>query len=261
VKSPRTVLITGASSGLGAALALEYSGPGQLLFLSGRSSERLLGTAQACRALGAEVVTTIVDVGDREATQEWILSSNTARPLDLVIANAGISAGTGGLTEAVGEPEEQVRAIFRTNVDGVLNTVLPALDLMRPRGAGQIAIMSSLAGFRGLPSAPAYCASKAAVKSFGEGLRGAVARAGIEVSVVCPGYVRTPMTDANDFPVPFMIEADATARIIRRGLSHNQSRIAFPWPMVFAVWLLGALPPALTDGVLARLPSKGTGPG
>jgi NAD(P)-dependent dehydrogenase (short-subunit alcohol dehydrogenase family) len=175
-----------------------------------------------------------------------------ATPLDLVIANAGVSAGTGGGTET----GAQVRRILDINVDGVVNTVMPAIELMRPRARGQIAIMSSLAAFRGFPGAPAYCASKAAVRVWGEALRGELHEAGIGVSVICPGYVRSRMTAVNDFPMPLLMEAEKAARIIRRGLARNQARIAFPRRLYAAIWLISALAPGLTDPLLRGLPKK-----
>src|SRR5690606_14084178 len=122
---------------------------------------------------------------DRAALAAWLAEVDREHPLDLVIANAGISAGTG----TFGEDERQARGILAVNLDGVVNTVLAAAALMRPRRRGQIAIMSSLAGFRGFPGAPAYCASKAAVRVWGEALRGMLGRDGILVTVICPGYV------------------------------------------------------------------------
>ncbi|MFQ5766286.1 MAG: SDR family NAD(P)-dependent oxidoreductase, partial [Rhodospirillales bacterium] len=173
-------------------------------------------------------------------------------PLDLVIANAGIAAGTGGK----GESEEQAREIFAVNMAGVLNTVWPAMDGMRGRKRGQIAIISSIAAFRGFPGVPAYSASKAAVKIYGEALRGWLAADGIRVSVVTPGFVRTRMTAKNPYPMPLLMDADKAARIIRRGLQRDKARIGFPWPMVALVWLLGALPPGLTDPLMKRVPEK-----
>lgn len=256
--SPRSILITGASSGLGAALAEDYAGPGMALALGGRDRARLDQTAERCRAKGATVAARAIDVTDAAAMADWIAQVDAANPLDLVIANAGISAGTGGGPGVEGgEPPDQAARIFSTNVDGVRHTALPAIAAMQTRGRGQIAIMSSLAGFRGLPGAPAYSASKAAVRVWGEALRGQLARSGIAVSVICPGYIRTPMTDANRFPMPFLMDAERAARIIRRGLARNRARIAFPWPLYAAVWLLQALPPGWTDGLLARLPAKG----
>lgn len=255
---PTIILITGASSGIGAALALEYAAPGITLHLGARNSERLEAIAIAVRAAGATVRPMAVDVTDAEAVRRWVVAADESTPLDLVIANAGISAGTAGLAGA--EPTEQVRAVFATNVDGVLNTILPILPRMTSRGSGQLALVASLAGYRGMPSAPSYCASKAAVKVFGEALRGSIHASGVRVSVVCPGYVRTPMTDVNDFPMPFLMDADKAARVIRLGLARDKARIAFPWPLAAAVWLLQALPPAWIDPVLRRLPGKAARP-
>lgn len=249
---PQTILITGASSGLGAALALDYAASDKTLFLSGRDGARLEAVAEKAREKGAKVQAQKIDVTDRKAMKEWIEACDADAPLDLVIANAGISAGTGGGEET----EAQAAAIFATNVGGVLNTIFPVLPLMKMRRRGQIAIMASLAGFRGLPGAPAYCASKAAARVYGESLRSEMAAYGVAVNVICPGFVKTPMTDVNGFKMPFLMEAEKAARIIRRGLSQNKARIAFPWPMVALVWLFAALPAGLTDRFLARLPKK-----
>jgi short-subunit dehydrogenase len=116
--------------------------------------------------------------------------------------------------------------------------------------------MSSLAAFRGFPGAPAYCASKAAVRIWGEALRGHLAGDGIAVSVICPGYVKTPLTDVNKFPMPMLMDSARAARIVRRGLARNRARIAFPWPMYALVRLVAALPPGLIDPLLRRLPEK-----
>ena len=250
--TPGAVLITGASSGIGEALAHDYAGPGRFLALCGRDGERLRSVARACRKFGSEVNAETVDVAERDATARWIESVDADHPLDLVIANAGVSAGTGGR----GESESQARDIFAVNLAGVLNTVWPAITAMRGRGRGQIAIVSSIAGFRGMPGTPAYSASKAAVKSYGEALRGWLAADGIKGSAVCPGFVRTRMTDKNPFPMPFIIDAGKAAGIIRRGLERNKARIIFPWPLHLAALLLGVLPPAWTDPILIRVRTK-----
>jgi short-subunit dehydrogenase len=169
-----------------------------------------------------------------------------------VIANAGIS---GGGLEARADAE-QTRRMLAVNVEGMLNTVEPALAPMLARRRGQIALMSSLAGFRGMPSAPAYCASKAAVRVYGEALRARLRGSGVSVSVVCPGFVRTPLTAGNPFPMPLLMEPERAAARIRTGLERKRPQIAFPWPMHLAVRLLAALPPKLADRWLARLPAK-----
>lgn len=249
---PLHILITGASSGLGAALAEAYAAPRVRLSLAGRNADRLSAVAAACSALGAETVTSVFDVTDADAARDWVQGAAAIAPLDLVVANAGISAGTG----SGGETATQARQIFAINVDGVANTVLPAIGQMQIQGHGQIAIMSSIAGFVGFPGAPAYCASKAAVRVWGESLRGDLAGSGIQVSVVCPGFIRTPMTDRNPFPMPFLTDPEKAAGIIISRLARNRARIVFPWPLYAAVRILGALPAGLRDRLLRAAPRK-----
>lgn len=248
----QSILITGASSGLGAALAVAYAKTGVHLHLGARRADLLEAVAEKCREAGAEVTMRTIDVTAAAEMAEWIAQCHRRSALDLVIANAGISGGTSGGHES----DAQVRAIFAVNLDGVLNTVLPALPLMIAQGKGQVGIMASLAGHRGFPGAPAYCGSKAAVKVWGEGLRGEMAAEGIGVSVIMPGFVTTPMTEVNDFPMPFLMPPERAAEIIRRGLGRNQARISFPWPTAFIAWLIGALPPAFTDLWLNWAPKK-----
>ena len=252
IASPRSILITGASSGLGAALARHYAAAGAHLVLVGRHEGRLAAVAEDCRRLGGSAEIRTADVVEAGAMAALIAAADLARPLDLVIANAGVSAGTLGGPEST----EQVRRIFAINIDGVVNTVQPSIEAMRRRGRGQVALVSSLAAFRGFPGAPTYCASKAAIKVWGEALRGSLHAEGISVSVVCPGYVETAMTAKNDFWMPLMIPAEKAARIIARGLARNRPRIAFPWPLYAAVTLIGMLPPALIDPLMRRLPAK-----
>ncbi len=250
---PCSILITGASSGIGAALAHLYASEGKILFLSGRNDERLTAVARSCEAQGAEAYTSILDVTHRKAMSNWINYAHGRAALDLIVANAGISGGTAGGVET----ESQSRQIFAVNIDGVLNTVLPGLEVMGSRGVGQIAIISSLAGFLPMPGAPAYSTSKAAVRHFGEALRSSAARRGVGISVICPGFVHTRMTAVNTFSMPFIMTAERAAAIILRGIERDQARIAFPFPMYMAVYALGQLlPPAVLRFVLARLPEK-----
>lgn len=252
MRNPRTILITGASSGIGEALALAYARPGTVLALLGRDPARLSDVAQRCERLGAAIETAAISVTDAPAMADWIAGLDRRTPLDLVIANAGISGGT-----ARGhENADQVRAIYATNVGGVINTVMPVIGAMTARRRGQIAIMSSLASFRGFPSAPAYCASKAAVRVWGEALRAELAPDGVDVCVVCPGFVVSRITSANEFRMPLLMPADRAARIIVGGLARGRARIAFPWRMYAAVRLLAMLPSALIDPLLRSAPRK-----
>ena len=252
--APFHVLITGASSGIGEALAHIYAAPGAVLSLSGRDAPRLNAVAQTCRDKGATVDACVMDVTDQAAMERWILARDDAAPLDLVIANAGISGGTSGIEG--GTAASRGRHIFDVNLGGVLNTVLPAIPRMRARRRGQIALMSSLASFRGIGGAPAYSASKAAVRVWGEGVRPMLAQDGIGLSVICPGFVVSRMTAVNRFPMPFLMDTSRAARIVQAGLAANRGRIAFPWPMMFVMWLIAALPDRIAEALTGRLPAK-----
>ena len=248
----KSIFITGASSGLGKALAEVYASPKTRLYLCGRNRERLEKTAAVATAKGAEVHTFLFDVSDEKAAQKAVLEAESIAHIELIIANAGISGGVLGGQE----DSSQTRKIFETNINGVLNVVLPALEKMRERKTGQIAIVSSIAGYRGLPSAPAYSASKACVKAWGEALRGLLYGEHIKVNVICPGFIKTPLTDANHFSMPFLMDADKAARKIQKGIDRNKALTTFPWPMAFGAWVMTALPSCLIHPILRRLPKK-----
>lgn len=252
---PRHIVITGASSGIGKALALACAKPEACLYLSGTNETRLQEIAGTCRNRGAAVQERILDVTDRTAMQTWIMEIDRNNPIDLIIANAGISGGIDGSVMEHEDPA-QIRRIFDVNLQGVINTIDPALPAMIKRGRGQIAVMSSLAGFRGWPGAPSYCASKAAVKVYGEGLRGALKNSGVKINVICPGFVRTPMTDKNKYPMPFLISSEKAAQIIIKGLKSNKGRISFPWQTAFFAWLFGCLPDRISGNLLKNTPGK-----
>lgn len=254
MKNPRHIAITGASSGLGQALAHLYAAPQIHLSLHGRNAQRLAEVGAQCQRQGATLSCTPGDVTNQSEMSAWIETIDQQTPLDLLIANAGISGGTGRASRL--EKTEQSRQILRTNLEGVLNTIEPAIPLMQKRRHGQIALMASLAGFRGMAGAASYCASKAAVRLYGESLRLALAQDGLEVNVICPGFIKTPMTDVNPFPMPFIMDAARAAHIIQKGLTQNQARISFPRPLSALLWVLTALPPGITDGFLGKLPSK-----
>src|SRR5690242_3989261 len=237
-----SVLLTGASSGIGRALALACAAPGVVLHLGGRDAGRLAATAEACAAAGATALPRVVDVRDRDGMAAWI---GGAGRLDLGRGHGGLSCRPRGSTE----PADQARAIFETNVTGALNTALPALDAMAgqdpgPGGLrGRIAVIASLAAFIAVPGAPAYCASKAAVQRWAEALDATERRRGIRLHAVCPGYIRTPMTDANAFPMPLLMEPAEAARRTLAGIAAGRLRIAYPFPTYLAARLGGALPP------------------
>jgi len=238
----KNILITGASSGIGAALAEAYAAPTVTLALIGRDEVRLDRVAQRCRALGAEAITAHIDVTNPDTLAAWITKYDRTHPLDIVIANAGVTSTIA--QEGAAESWEDIRRVFDTNLNGVLATVYPAMEAMRVRRHGQIAMMSSLGAYVGMPISPAYNASKAAIKVYGEGLRGWLAPQGVGVTVICPGFVQSRMSDAYPGPRPFLVPADRAATIIKRGLARNRARIAFPFPLTSVMWFLALLPPS-----------------
>ncbi|WP_426956548.1 SDR family NAD(P)-dependent oxidoreductase [Muricoccus radiodurans] len=247
--------ITGASSGIGAALARTLAGPGQVLHLAGRDAARLAGTAAACREAGAEVAETAFDVRDAAAAEAWVRG---AGPLDLLIANAGTSAGTGDGTES----PSQVRAIFEVNLTGALNVMLPALEAIRaqPPDAdsvrGRIAAITSIAAFLVSPGAPAYCASKAALQRWVEATDPVARRDGVRLHAVCPGFVRTPMTAPNRFPMPLLMEPEEAARRTLAGIAAGRTRIVFPRAIYVAARALGMVPARWLSGLPAKRSSS-----
>lgn len=239
----KNVVITGASSGIGAELALRYAREGAVLGLIGRDQSRLEGVAERCRAGGSEVRTALIDVRDRAALAAWLTEFDRTSPVDVVIANAGVQTGT--TPDGKLEDNEAAFALMQTNVLGMLNTVHPLIPGMLERKRGQIVLMSSIGALYPLPDSGAYCASKAAVLTYGLALRGHLYDAGVRVTVICPGYVTSPMTARTSAWKPLQVSAEAAADHIFRKLQRDRAVITFPWLLAFAARAGALLPDAL----------------
>lgn len=247
------VFITGASSGIGRALAQHYARQGAVLGLVGRDAQRLQSVVDTLPHPHAAHCY-VADVRDTAALR------NAARAFidhfgcpDIVIASAGISAGVH--TEDA-DDLARFEAIMDTNWLAMIATFQPFIAPMRQRGSGVLAGIASLAGVRGLPGHGAYSASKAAVISTLESLRVELRRDGIGVVTIAPGYIRTPMTDGNPFPMPFLMDVDAFARKAARAIARRRRFAVYPWPMRIVSALLHVLPRWLYDAAFARAPRK-----
>ena len=245
------VVITGASSGIGLALARHYLERGASVAVCARRGE-LLQTLAA--EFPDKVFCYALDVRDaaaiRVAAADFVARAGVP---DIVIANAGVSRGT--LTEYA-EDIEAFQQVMDVNVLGMAKTFQPFIAPMRAAQRGKLVGIASVAGFRGLPGSEAYSASKAAAISYLESLRVELRDSGIKVVTICPGYIRTPMTDVNNFPMPFLLDADDAARRIARVIGRGTTFAVIPWQMTVAGWLLRRLPNWLYDRLFNKTPRK-----
>jgi len=256
-RAPAVVFLTGASSGIGEALARHYGGAGATLGLFARRADALEALA---RSLGPAIVNVYAgDVRDAPALQAAAADfmGRHGTP-DVVIANAGVSRGT--LTE-LAEDLPAFRAVMDTNVLGIVHTFQPFVEPMRKRGGGTLCGIASVAGFRGIPGSGAYSASKAAAIAYLESLRVELASSGIAVVTVCPGYVATSMTARNPYRMPFLMRPDAAARRIAGAIASRRRFYVLPWPMAWVGRALRIMPRALFDRAFARAPRKPRQPG
>jgi short-subunit dehydrogenase len=248
---PQSILISGATGAIGGALAEAYAAPGITLILQGRDRQKLDALAQRCEAEGAQVEPCRLDVREIDALRTWAASVDERLRPDLLIPAAGVNINLGG--DGAGESWQAMDALLDINVRASMALVEVLLPGMRQRGRGQIALMSSLAAYFGLPITPSYCASKAAIKAYGESLRGWLAPEGIQVSVIMPGYVDSLMCREMPGPKPFQLSPQQAAAVIKRGLARNRPRISFPFPLNLGTWLLSVSHPSVAQWILARL--------
>jgi NAD(P)-dependent dehydrogenase (short-subunit alcohol dehydrogenase family) len=252
--APPRVFITGASSGIGAALAREYAARGAVLGLLARRREQLdqlIATLPHPERHRAYVLDVTDHAALAQAAQDFIAAHGGA---DVVIASAGISHGT--LTE---RPEDLplFESVFATNVNATIATFAPFIAAMKNgAGARRLVAIGSVAGVRGMKGAGAYCASKAAVHSYCESLRLEMRPYGIRVVTIAPGYIDTPMTGNNRFPMPFLMPADRFAARAADAIAAGVSFRVIPWQMGLAARLLRVLPNFIFDALFARAPQK-----
>jgi short-subunit dehydrogenase len=251
--SPQTILITGASRGIGKQLALRYAAEHINLILIARNRDQLLEVAQHCQDLGANTIYKVIDVTDSCPLKNFILEIDEELPIDLVIANAGVSSTLQSNWRQ--ETDENIQNVLAINLQGTMNTINPLIHRMISRQKGQIALMSSLAGLRGLPQSPSYCASKAALYIYGQSLRAWLNRYNIKVNVICPGYVKTDMSDRLSGPKHFLVSSEKAVRIIEQGLRRDKACIAFPWQLNWLTRLSSILPSKPVNFILNRYES------
>ena len=244
----RAFVVTGASKGLGRALAIEYAAPGVALALIGRDAAALDDVADRARTKGARVRIGRIDVRDRDAMHAFLVEVDEAEPTGCVIASAGVTM----VTPHAGAVEDLTRAqdLFDVNLNGVMNTLAPLAPRMRARRQGRIALFGSIAAFAPPPDSPSYAASKAAIVAFGLATRALYHADGVSVSVICPGFVDTDMTRSYDSVKPFPLSAEEAARRIRRGLERRQAVIAFPRRLYVAARLQQLLPEPVRRRIL-----------
>jgi len=247
----QNIMITGASSGIGEALAMRMSNENTRLLLLARNIDKLSNVATNCEKLNAEVFTHAADVKQIPELQQLIQDIDAEYPIDIIICNAGVTNGIGENGEA--ESWEEISHVIDTNLYGVLASLNPLISSMQDRKKGQIVINSSLAAFYGMAVTPAYCASKAGVKGYGEALRGWLKHDNIKVNMVYPGFVKSALSDKFKADKPFMISAEKAADIIVNGIEKNKASISFPFPLNFGVWFLSAAPAGIADWIMGKL--------
>ncbi len=244
------VVITGASSGLGAALARQFARMGYALSLFGRDLSRLSAVADVCRATAGTVEIFSHDVTDAAAMSAALSTIDSRIPVDILIANAGLG-GSEVLAPPAGEALDLARRIADVNLFGVINTVASLTSSLSTRRRGHIVIIGSMAGAQGLAESPVYSASKAAVRVYGEGLRRLLAPQGVRVTVVVPGFITTPMSQSLRMRRPFEWTAERAAARIVRGIERNEAEIEFPWQLQAVSRVIGWLPRRLRDRAMA----------
>ncbi|MBD8875160.1 SDR family NAD(P)-dependent oxidoreductase [Roseibium polysiphoniae] len=239
------IVMTGASGGIGVALAHELARPNRKLVLIARDREKLEALAAAVSEQCAAVETAALDVRDRDALHSFLADLDARHPVDMIIANAGVTAGLGPNRSREGDAEADRQ--LDINYRGAVNTVMGVVEAMRLRGRGHIVLVASLAGMRALPDMPSYSASKAAVIAYGHSLRGWLKPFGVDVSIICPGFVTTPMSARHKGSKPFEMSAEKAARKMRQAIERKRAFYAFPFVLATGIRLQNLLPARISD--------------
>lgn len=248
--APKTILITGASGGLGAALARVHAAPGTLLLLWGRNEARLRETAAQCIAKGATARIQAFDIRDIAALSTHLAAADAASPIDLAIFNAGL--GGSAPDDAPAESPPSAQATAEVNFLSPVVGANAIADAMARRGSGHIVLIGSIAESFPLPMAPTYAGTKAGLAMFAEALGIRLARHQVAVTLVSPGFIDTPMSRQVPQPKPFLMDADTAAQIIARGIALRKRRIVLPWQFIPLRALARLLPRVLLRLILSR---------
>lgn len=251
----KCVLITGASSGIGWALAEHVAARGARVGLIARRTDKLAELARRIESGGGRAAFAVADVADPDQTARAVrLLEDTLGACDVLVANAGVHRHTRGDVFNA----DNARAVFATNVNGVINAIGVVLPTMVERRRGQLAVVASMAAMLGLPEVGAYSASKAALVTLAESLRVDLHRFGVRVTTICPGFVETPMIASHPRRVlKFVLQPDEAARRIARAIERGRAECWFPWPMWLLARLARALPFGLYRRVCEQLPRRG----
>ena len=248
--SDRVVMITGASSGIGRALAVAWARRGARVGLLARRAEALEEVAGAVEAAGGRAFAVVADVRKAEAVKAATeLVEREWGQVDVLVANAGVG---GGVTSARQFPLDRATEVFETNVVGVMNTVAAVLPGMLARGEGHVVGISSIAGFQGLPASGAYCASKAALSTLFQSLRVELRGSGVLVTTIHPGFIKTPLTAGRERKMPFLMEVEPAAEQIVRAVERRRATYSFPWQLALFARVANSLPNAVRERILAR---------
>jgi short-subunit dehydrogenase len=235
----KNIFITGASSGIGEYIAYEYAKQGATIGLAARRKKALEKVSVKCEELGGKPIVYEVDVSDQSVTKNAIDDFiDKSGGIDIVIANAGIS---GNVDLKIGESTE-INKMLSTNILGVVNTVIPTLPTMIKQQSGRVVVVSSIAGFRGLPGRSSYSASKVAVRFMANSWRSSFVKDGISVTTICPGFIDTDMTSSHKYKMPFLMDVDVFAKKMVNAIEDKRKTYIAPWQWRFIIPLIKAVP-------------------